>query len=151
MCALEGLNAVRRPSATAPVHVPAALSPGVDAEVARTSGWPAPAPRCSAPSTVACRSRRPAPHRTTWRRWPGWRDRGGGLLGVRIRVGLDRVTSRGRVDWQALTGPVDFLVTELARYADLGVADLSLIPGQDDDSSRATVEALVECRAGAAQ
>ena len=54
------------------------------------------------------------------------------------------MTSRaGGVDWQALTGPVDFLVTELARYADLGVADLSLIPGQDDDSSRATVEALV--------
>jgi hypothetical protein len=74
-----------------------------------------------------------------------WRDRGGGPLGVRIRVGLGRVTSRaGGVDWQALTGPVDFLATELARYAELGVADLSLIPGQDDQSSRDTVEALVE-------
>ena len=31
-----------------------------------------------------------------------------------------------------------------ARYADLRVADVSLIPGQDDRSSRAAVEALGE-------
>ena len=74
-----------------------------------------------------------------------WQDGGGGLLGVRIRIGLDRVASRADgVDWQALTGPVDFLAAELARYADLGVADVSLVPGQDDHTSRATVEALVE-------
>jgi alkanesulfonate monooxygenase SsuD/methylene tetrahydromethanopterin reductase-like flavin-dependent oxidoreductase (luciferase family) len=127
------------------VHVPAALSPGAltpggpelwlagaraTMERALDRGLPFQASRAS-PDDLAPLARR-------------WRDRGGGLLGVRIRVGLDRVTSRaGGVDWQALTGPVDFLIAELARYADLGVADLSLIPGQDDDSSRATVEALV--------
>ena len=72
-------------------------------------------------STAACPSRRPASHRTTWRRWlVAGRDGGGGLLGVRIRIGLDRVASRADgVDWQALTGPADFLAAELARYADL--------------------------------
>ena len=74
-----------------------------------------------------------------------WHDGGGGLLGVRIRVGLAGVASHaGGVDWQALTGPPDFLAEALARYAELGVSELSLLPGQDDLSSLATVEALVE-------
>jgi hypothetical protein len=47
------------------------------------------------------------------------------------------------VDWQAMTGPARYLVDEMARYAALGVDDLSLLPGQDDRSSRETVEALV--------
>jgi alkanesulfonate monooxygenase SsuD/methylene tetrahydromethanopterin reductase-like flavin-dependent oxidoreductase (luciferase family) len=145
--ALEALRAAfaGRPHDGPYVHVPAELSPGVltpggpelwlagaraTMERALDRDLPFQASRAS-PDDLAPLARR-------------WRDRGGGLLGVRIRVGLDRVTSRaGGVDWQALTGPVDFLVTQLARYADLGVADLSLIPGQDDDSSRATVEALV--------
>ena len=73
-----------------------------------------------------------------------WRDGGGGLLAVRIRVGVAAVASRpDGVDWQALTGPADHLAEEVARYAALGVDDLSLLPGQDDQSSRATVDALV--------
>ena len=47
------------------------------------------------------------------------------------------------VDWQAVTGPADHLAEEMARYAALGVDDLSLLPGQDDRSSRETVDALV--------
>jgi alkanesulfonate monooxygenase SsuD/methylene tetrahydromethanopterin reductase-like flavin-dependent oxidoreductase (luciferase family) len=128
------------------VHVPAALAPGPSTaggppiwlagaratmDRALDRGLPFQASRLS-PDDLAPLARR-------------WWDGGGGLLGVRIRIGLDRVASRADgVDWQALTGPVDFLATELARYADLRVADVSLIPGQDDRSSRAAVEALGE-------
>ena len=88
-------------------------------------------------------SRTPPSKLRTWAE--RWRDEGGGLLGVRIRVGLAPVASRDNgVDWQALTGPAEFLAEELGRYAELGVADLSLLPGQDDRSSMDTVEALVE-------
>jgi len=73
-----------------------------------------------------------------------WRDRGGALLAVRIRVGVAPVASRpDGVDWQAVTGPAGHLAEEMARYAALGVDDLSLLPGQDDRSSRETVDALV--------
>ena len=47
-------------------------------------------------------------------------------------------------EWHALTGPPAFLTEQLAAFADLGVSDVSLIPGQDDDSSRRTLDALVE-------
>ena len=47
------------------------------------------------------------------------------------------------LDWQAVTGPAGHLVDEMARYAALGVDDLSLLPGQDDRASRETVDALV--------
>jgi alkanesulfonate monooxygenase SsuD/methylene tetrahydromethanopterin reductase-like flavin-dependent oxidoreductase (luciferase family) len=73
-----------------------------------------------------------------------WQDGGGGLLAVRIRVGVGPVSSRSDgVDWQALTGPPADLTEQLARYAALGVSDVSLLPGQDDRSSNETVEALV--------
>jgi hypothetical protein len=42
-----------------------------------------------------------------------------------------------------VTGPARHLVEEMARYAALGVDDLSLLPGQDDRSSRETLDALV--------
>jgi alkanesulfonate monooxygenase SsuD/methylene tetrahydromethanopterin reductase-like flavin-dependent oxidoreductase (luciferase family) len=145
--ALDGLRAAfsGRPHDGPFVRVPAALSPGsltpggprlwlagarATMQRALDRGLPFQASRIS-PDDLAPVAR-------------PWRDQGGGPLAVRIRIGLDRVTSRGNgVDWQALTGPVGFLADELARYVDLGVADLSLIPGQDDRSSRATVEALV--------
>jgi alkanesulfonate monooxygenase SsuD/methylene tetrahydromethanopterin reductase-like flavin-dependent oxidoreductase (luciferase family) len=74
-----------------------------------------------------------------------WRDGGGGLFAVRIRIGVSPVASRedGVVDWQAVTGPPEHLAEELARYAALGVSDVSLLPGQDDQSSRETIDALV--------
>jgi alkanesulfonate monooxygenase SsuD/methylene tetrahydromethanopterin reductase-like flavin-dependent oxidoreductase (luciferase family) len=146
--ALEGLRAAfaGRQHDGPFARVPAALSPGpltpggpdlwlagagATMQRALDRGLPFQASRAS-PDDLAPLARR-------------WREHGGGLLAVRIRVGLDRVTSRaGGVDWQALTGPVDFLAAELARYANLGVADLSLLPGQDDHSSLATVEALVD-------
>lgn len=73
-----------------------------------------------------------------------WRDGGGGLLAARIRVTVAERPPHGHaVDWQALAGPPAFLAEQFAALGELGVADLSLIPGQDDASSLATVEALV--------
>ena len=46
------------------------------------------------------------------------------------------------VDWHAITGSAGELVDTIGRYAELGVGDLSIIPGQDDDSSLRTVEIL---------
>lgn len=73
-----------------------------------------------------------------------WREGGGGLLGARIRIAVAGDVPKGHaVDWHALAGPAAFLAEQLAAYRDLGVGDISLIPGQDDATSLATVEALV--------
>ena len=61
---------------------------------------------------------------------------------VRVELGGHDVTGEG-VDWNAVTGSVDELVEALGQYRDLGVSDLSIIPGQDDETSHRTVEALV--------
>lgn len=72
-----------------------------------------------------------------------WFDGGGGALGLRLRVEVsDRPPQGHDVDWQALSGPPDHLASEIARYAELGVTDLSLVPGQDDATSLHTVEVL---------
>ena len=47
------------------------------------------------------------------------------------------------MDWHAVAGPPGFVAEQLERYRELGVGDLSLVPGQDDEASLATVEALV--------
>lgn len=74
-----------------------------------------------------------------------WRDEGGGTLGVRVRVSVaDAVPSDSGVEWNALVGPPAFLAEQLAAYRDLGVDDVSIIPGQDDESSLRTVVALAE-------
>jgi alkanesulfonate monooxygenase SsuD/methylene tetrahydromethanopterin reductase-like flavin-dependent oxidoreductase (luciferase family) len=73
-----------------------------------------------------------------------WFDRGGGTLAVRIRVqASDDVPSGHQVDWRALAGPPAFLVEQFQRYAELGVSDISIVPGQDDATSLHTVEVLV--------
>ena len=145
--ALAGLRAAFRGEAyDGPfVHVPAGLSPGPF-----TPGGP---PLWLAGAKATMRraldlglpfqaSRMSPDALEPWAR--AWRDGGGGLLAVRIRVGIGSVASRAEgVDWQALTGPASYLTEQLARYAALGVADVSLLPGQDDRSSLETVEALV--------
>jgi alkanesulfonate monooxygenase SsuD/methylene tetrahydromethanopterin reductase-like flavin-dependent oxidoreductase (luciferase family) len=73
---------------------------------------------------------------------------GGTTLGVRVRVQASREVPRGHdVDWQALVGPPSYLAEQLARYEAMGVSDVSVVPGQDDETSLATVEALVAARA----
>jgi alkanesulfonate monooxygenase SsuD/methylene tetrahydromethanopterin reductase-like flavin-dependent oxidoreductase (luciferase family) len=73
-----------------------------------------------------------------------WFDEGGTLLAhrVRLEVGSHDVAGHA-VEWHAVTGSASRLVDALGRFADMGVADLSILPGQDDDSARRTVEALV--------
>ena len=71
-------------------------------------------------------------------------DRGGPMLAHRVRVEIgDHDVGGEVVDWQAVSGSVAQVVDTLGRYRELGVADLSCIPGQDDDTSLRTVEALV--------
>ena len=70
-------------------------------------------------------------------------DAGGQFLAHRTRLeyGDHRVTG-DVVEWHATTGSADQLVDTLGRYAELGVGDLSIIPGQDDASSLRTVQVL---------
>ena len=73
-----------------------------------------------------------------------WFDRGGGLLAARVRVSVtDEAIGGGAVEWDAIRGDGEHIAEQLAAFADLGVTDISLVPGQDDESSLQTVEALV--------
>lgn len=77
-----------------------------------------------------------------------WFDSGGGLLAHRVRVEVSAPGEAGpaghAVDWHAVTGSPAEVADQLGRFAALGVADLSLVPGQDDERSLRTVEVLVE-------
>ncbi len=70
-------------------------------------------------------------------------DSGGTFLAHRTRIeyGTHRVTG-DVVQWHAVTGSVDELVDTLGRYAELGVGEVSIIPGQDDQTSLRTTEIL---------
>jgi alkanesulfonate monooxygenase SsuD/methylene tetrahydromethanopterin reductase-like flavin-dependent oxidoreductase (luciferase family) len=79
-----------------------------------------------------------------------WFDRGGTVLAVRVRMGLDAVvggrsetvghaTARG-----SIIGPPDYLAQQIDAFARLGVTDLSVMPGQDADTSLRTIDALVD-------
>ncbi|MEM9036516.1 MAG: LLM class flavin-dependent oxidoreductase [Actinomycetota bacterium] len=73
-----------------------------------------------------------------------FRDLGGTVLTHRVRVEIGEHDVAGEVvDWQAVSGSVARVVDTLGRYRNLGVADLSCVPGQDDATSLRTVEALV--------
>lgn len=62
---------------------------------------------------------------------------------VRVEVGDHQVAGRD-LDWHAVTGSAAQIVEAFGRFAELGVFDLSLIPGQDDATSLRTVRTLVE-------
>ena len=70
-------------------------------------------------------------------------EAGGKFLAHRTRLeyGTHDVTG-DVVEWHATTGSADQLVDTLGRYAELGVRDLSIIPGQDDAGSLRTVQVL---------
>ena len=71
-------------------------------------------------------------------------DRGGTALAHRVRVEYGTHSVDGEVlDWTAVTGSVDQLVDALGRYRALGVTDLAIVPGQDDETSMRTVEVLI--------
>jgi alkanesulfonate monooxygenase SsuD/methylene tetrahydromethanopterin reductase-like flavin-dependent oxidoreductase (luciferase family) len=72
-------------------------------------------------------------------------EAGGTMLAHRVRVEVGGHDVGGReVDWHAVTGSVDQVVDALGHYRDLGVSDLSIVPGQDDETSLGTVRALVD-------
>jgi len=76
-----------------------------------------------------------------------WFDRGGGQLAVRIALEVaDQVPDDRSVDNLAqanrLIGPPAYLAAQLAAYAELGVADVSLMPGRDDAQSLRTIASL---------
>jgi alkanesulfonate monooxygenase SsuD/methylene tetrahydromethanopterin reductase-like flavin-dependent oxidoreductase (luciferase family) len=77
-----------------------------------------------------------------------WFDRGGTKLAVRIRMGVGRGGSSAgsprptATDTGALIGPAAFLAEQIDAFRQLGVADLSIMPGQDADASLRTIEAL---------
>jgi alkanesulfonate monooxygenase SsuD/methylene tetrahydromethanopterin reductase-like flavin-dependent oxidoreductase (luciferase family) len=72
-------------------------------------------------------------------------DRGGTQLAHRVRLEIGHHEVDGQaVDWHAVTGSVDRIVDVLGRYRDLGVSDLSIIPGTDDETSRDTLDVLVD-------
>ena len=70
-------------------------------------------------------------------------DAGGEFLAHRTRLeyGAHDVTGNV-VEWHAVTGSIDELVDTLGRFAELGVRDLAIVPGQDDAGSLRTVEIL---------
>jgi alkanesulfonate monooxygenase SsuD/methylene tetrahydromethanopterin reductase-like flavin-dependent oxidoreductase (luciferase family) len=76
-----------------------------------------------------------------------WFDRGGTKLAVRVRMGVGRAggpatpTATGT---GALIGSAAFLADQVDAFRQLGVTDLSIMPGQDVDSSLRTLEALAE-------
>jgi hypothetical protein len=77
-----------------------------------------------------------------------WFERGGGELAVRIALQVtDQVPANGGTvgsvaQANALVGPATYLAEQLAAYQDLGVSDVSLIPGHDDEVSLRTIDAL---------
>ena len=72
-------------------------------------------------------------------------DRGGTFLAHRVRLEIgDHAVVGEALDWHAVTGSVDQVVDTLGRYVELGVRDLSLIPGADDNTSRTTLAALID-------
>jgi alkanesulfonate monooxygenase SsuD/methylene tetrahydromethanopterin reductase-like flavin-dependent oxidoreductase (luciferase family) len=74
-----------------------------------------------------------------------WFDSGGTTLAVRVRIGLgDRVNADDRDGTGSLIGPTGFLADQVEAYRQLGVTDLSVMPGQDAETSLRTVHALVE-------
>ena len=122
------------------------FSPGRARTARRRSGWPVPPQRCTRQPTVAGCSSRRAPCPTIWR--PGradYYDRGGTFLAHRVRLEIgDHAVVGEALDWHAVTGSVDQVVDTLGRYVELGVRDLSLIPGADDNTSRTTLAALID-------
>ena len=68
---------------------------------------------------------------------------GGTTLAHRVRVQAgDHPVASDQVAWHAVTGSADALVDALGRFADLGVSDLSIVPGSDDRTSLETVDVL---------
>jgi alkanesulfonate monooxygenase SsuD/methylene tetrahydromethanopterin reductase-like flavin-dependent oxidoreductase (luciferase family) len=72
-----------------------------------------------------------------------WFDEGGTTLAVRVRLGL---ADRSHINTEdgSILGPPAFLADQVDAYRQLGVGDLSVMPGQDAQTALETISALVE-------
>jgi alkanesulfonate monooxygenase SsuD/methylene tetrahydromethanopterin reductase-like flavin-dependent oxidoreductase (luciferase family) len=78
-----------------------------------------------------------------------WFDKGGTKLAVRVRMGVgggpgDEQSPPGATGTGALIGPASFLAEQVGALRELGVTDLSIMPGQDAEASLRTIEALAQ-------
>ena len=79
-----------------------------------------------------------------------WFDKGGTKLAVRVRMGVGRTgpgagsSPPGATGTGALIGSASFLAEQVGAFRELGVTDLSIMPGQDAEASLRTIEALAE-------
>ncbi len=78
-----------------------------------------------------------------------WFDRGGTELAVRVRMGVGGGAgagpgSPGATAEGALIGSPAFLAEQVDAFRELGVGDLSIMPGQSAEESLRTIEALAE-------
>jgi alkanesulfonate monooxygenase SsuD/methylene tetrahydromethanopterin reductase-like flavin-dependent oxidoreductase (luciferase family) len=79
-----------------------------------------------------------------------WFDLGGTKLAVRVRMGVEGSGSGAgsptptATDTGALVGSAAFLAEQVDAFRQLGVTDLSIMPGQDVEASLRTIEALAE-------
>jgi alkanesulfonate monooxygenase SsuD/methylene tetrahydromethanopterin reductase-like flavin-dependent oxidoreductase (luciferase family) len=74
-----------------------------------------------------------------------WFDRGGGTLAVRVPIEYAPEVPPAQPESEVggrLVGPASFLAEQIAGYQALGVHDLSIFPGHQDDTSLRTVEVL---------
>lgn len=77
-----------------------------------------------------------------------WFDRGGSELTVRVSLEVatrrpPRDSARGSVaQVNGIVGPPEYLLEQLRWYESLGVSDVSIMPGRDDATSVATIDAL---------
>lgn len=75
-----------------------------------------------------------------------WFAAGGGLLAHRIYVELgDDVPDGVQVARHVLTGSAAAIAEGLERYRAMGVGDLSIVLGHDDESALRTLEAIAAC------
>ena len=72
-----------------------------------------------------------------------WFDRGGGLLANRIYLLAGVPRPADSVDRHTVGGSADEIVEALGIYRDVGIGDLSIVPGNDDTASRRTIDVLV--------
>jgi hypothetical protein len=79
-----------------------------------------------------------------------WFDRGGTELAVRVRMGVGGGGAGAgappptATDTGALIGSAAFLAEQVDAFRQLGVTDLSVMPGQAVEDSLRTIEALAE-------
>jgi alkanesulfonate monooxygenase SsuD/methylene tetrahydromethanopterin reductase-like flavin-dependent oxidoreductase (luciferase family) len=78
-----------------------------------------------------------------------WFDRGGTELAVRVRMGVGGGARAGSppptaTDTGALIGSPAFLAEQVDAFRQLGVSDLSVMPGQAVEESLRTIDALAE-------